>query len=146
MGFLGWLYSKGIAGAIAKDLITKYRAIKEQHPSEADRDILIRVWNFWLTLNENAIRREDGEHKIARLEIIKERRTGTSESDDLSSDSDSLLRLYEDILYIETEITASDGKIYDKALQVFLNRCKEEGLDFTREYEAKKRVMRTFGI
>jgi len=52
----------------------------------------------------------------------------------------SLFDLYQDILYIETEITTSDGKIWDNSMKVFVNESKKYGLDFSEEYESLKRI------
>ena len=75
MGFLSWLFGKGIAGAISSDLVKKYLGIKSRHSNEKDEEIFERVWNFWLTLNADKIQTEDGEDKILRLSIIKEKMT-----------------------------------------------------------------------
>jgi hypothetical protein len=49
---LGWLFGRGIGGAISTDLIEKYLAIKSRHPDEREDQILGRVWNLWLAVNE----------------------------------------------------------------------------------------------
>jgi len=135
MSFLSWLFGKGIAGAISSDLVKKYLGIKSQHPNEEEREILERVWNFWLTLNADKIQTEDGEDKIVRLSIIKENNDKRT-----AFDSKSLFNLYQDILYIETEITTSDGKIWDNSMKVFIKESKKYGLDFSQEYESLKRI------
>ena len=135
MDFLSWLFGKGIAGAISSDLVKKYFGIKSQHPNEEEREILERVWNFWLTLNADKIQTEDGEDKIVRLSIIKENNDKKT-----AFDSKSLFNLYQDILYIETEITTSDGKIWDNSMKVFIKESKKYGLDFSQEYESFKRI------
>ena len=135
MSFLSWLFGKGIAGAISSDLVKKYLGIKSQHPNEEEREILERVWNFWLTLNADKIKTEDGEDKIVRLSIIKENNDKRT-----AFDSKSLFNLYQDILYIETEITTSDGKIWDNSMKVFIKESKKYGLDFSQEYESLKRI------
>ena len=135
MGFLSWLFGKGIAGAISSDLVKKYLGIKSRHPNEEERTILERVWNFWLTLNADKIQTEDGEDKIVRLSIIKENNDKKT-----AFDSKSLFNLYQDILYIETEITTSDGKIWDNSMKVFIKESKKYGLDFSQEYESLKRI------
>lgn len=135
MSFLSWLFGKGIAGAISSDLLKKYLGIKSQHPNEEEREILERVWNFWLTLNADKIQTEDGEDKIVRLSIIKENNDKKT-----AFDSKSLFNLYQDILYIETEITTSDGKIWDNSMKVFIKELKKYGLDFSQEYESLKKI------
>ena len=135
MDFLSWLFGKGIAGAISSDLVKKYFGIKSQHPNEEEREILERVWNFWLTLNADKIQTEDGKDKIVRLSIIKENNDKKT-----AFDSKSLFNLYQDILYIETEITTLDGKIWDSSMKVFIKESKKYGLDFSQEYESFKRI------
>ena len=135
MGFLSWLFGKGIASAISSDLVKKYLGIKSQHPNEEEREILERVWNFWLTLNADKIQTEDGKDKIVRLSIIKENNDKKT-----AFDSKSLFNLYQDILYIETEITTSDGKIWDNSMKVFIKESKKYGLYFSQEYESFKRI------
>jgi len=139
MSFLSWLFGKGIAGAISSDLLKKYLGIKSQHPNEEDEKILERVWNFWLTLNADKIQTEGDEDKIARLSIIKEKNDKKTAVDSLTA-LRSLFDLYQDILYIETEITTSDGKIWDNSMKVFVNESKKYGLDFSEEYESLKRI------
>ena len=147
MGFFSWLFAKGIAGAISRDLVKKYLGLKQQHLIEDDKKILIRVWNFWLTLNEVSIRSEDGLDKIARLDIIKAQYSDNeSELNKLKLSTLSLFDIYRDVLYIETEISSGDGKIYDKASQVFLNESMKMGLDLSKEYEAMKRGMTSAGL
>ena len=139
MSFLSWLFGKGIAGAISSDLLKKYLGIKSQHPNEEDEKILERVWNFWLTLNADKIQNEGDEDKIARLSIIKVKNDKKTAVDSLTA-LRSLFDLYQDILYIETEITTSDGKIWDNSMKVFVNESKKYGLDFSEEYESLKRI------
>lgn len=140
MSFSTWLFGKGIAGAISSDLIEKYKGIKLQHPSENDGKILERVWNFWLTLNEDKIISEDDEDKVARLSIIKEKSEGKSELDQFSKFK-TLFDLYQDILYIETEVSSSDGKIWKNSMKVFLEESAKNGFDFSKEYNSYKRIL-----
>ena len=137
MSILSWIFGKGLAGAISSDLLKKYTAIKSQHPQEDDKKILARVWNIWLTLNEEKIRTEDDEHKIVRLSIIKEQHDGKSALNAFSK-CKSLFDLYSDILYIETEVSSTDGKIWDNAMKVFIKVSSKYGLDFSKEYESYK--------
>ncbi len=139
MSFLSWIFGKGIAGAISSDLLKKYLGIKSQHPNEEDKKILERVWNFWLTLNADKIQTEDEEDKIVRLSIIKEKNAKKTALDSLTA-LKSLFNLYQDILYIETEITTSDGKIWDNSMKVFIKESKKYGLDLSKEYESLKRI------
>lgn len=137
MGFFSWILSKGLAGAIAKDIIVKYTGIKKKFPNEKEEDTIERVWNFWLTLNENQILTKDDEHKIVRLEVKKEKLEWL---DSELQRPRSLLDIYMDVLYIETEISLQDGKTFDNAIQVFLKEAKKHGLDFDWEYEKIKRI------
>lgn len=139
MSFLSWLFGKGIAGAISSDLLKKYLGIKSQHPNEEDEKILERVWNFWLTLNADKIQTEDDEDKIVRLSIIKEKSDKKTAVDSLTA-LRSLFDLYQDILYIETEITSSDRRIWDNSMKVFIKESKKYGLDFSKEYESFKKI------
>lgn len=139
MSFLSWLFGKGIAGAISSDLLKKYLGIKSQHPNEEDEKILERVWNFWLTLNADKIQTEDDEDKIVRLSIIKEKNDKKTAVDSLTA-LRSLFDLYQDILYIEIEITSSDRRIWDNSMKVFIKESKKYGLDFSKEYESLKKI------
>ncbi|MGE5606871.1 MAG: hypothetical protein ACM3YE_14435 [Bacteroidota bacterium] len=135
MAFLSWLFGKGLAVAISKDLCIKYLGIKRQFPNESEEKLLIRVWNLWLTLNEEPIGVEDSEDKAARLEIIKEKYDGSNKLDNLLLQSKSLLDLFTDVLYIETEISINDGKIFDNVLKTFIKESQKFGLDFSKEFE-----------
>ena len=139
MSFLSWLFGKGIARAISSDLLKKYLRIKSQHPNEEDEKILERVWNFWLTLNADEIQTEDDEDKIVRLSITKEKNDKKTAVDSLTA-LRSLFDLYQDILYIETEITSSDRRIWDNSMKVFIKESKKYGLDFSKEYESFKKI------
>ena len=139
MSFLSWLFGKGMAGAISSDLLKKYLAIKSKHPHEEDEKIFERVWNFWLTLNADKIQAEDGIDKIARLSVISEKNDKKTALDSLTA-LKSLLSLYQDILFIETGITTSDGRLWDNSMKVLVNESKKYGLDFSKEYESLKRI------
>jgi len=143
MSFLSWLFGKGIAGAISSDLVKKYLGIKLQHPHEEDEKILERVWNFWLTLNADKIQAEDGIDKIARLSVISEKNDKKTALDSLTA-LKSLLSLYQDILFIETGVTTSDGRLWDNSMKVFVDESKKYGLDFSKEYESRKRIKDSF--
>lgn len=140
MSFLSWLFRKGIAGAISTDLLNKFKGIKNQHPNEKDEKILERVWNFWLTLNEEKINSEDDEDKVIRLNIIKKRYNGKSTLDRFAIYK-SLFYLYQDILYIETEVNCSDRKVWDNAMKVFVSESIKSGFDFSKEYNSYKRLL-----
>lgn len=141
MSLLSWIYGKGIAGAISSDLIIKYLGIKSQHPAEGDSEILVRLWNFWLTLNAEKIEIEDGEDKNIRLHIIKEKNEKKTGIDSLIA-LKNLLGLYQDILYIETEITPADGRIWENAMEVFVKTAQKYGLDLSNEFEMRRRLIR----
>ncbi len=139
MSFLSWLYGKGIAGAISSDLLKKYKEIKSQHPRENEEKILVRVWNLWLTLNADKVLAEDSEDKVVRLNIIKEQNDSKTSSDTFALKS--LFGLYQDILYIETEINTSNGKIWNTLMKVFIDESKKCEFDFSEEYESLKRII-----
>ena len=139
MSILSWIFGKGLAGAISTDLLRKYVAIQSQHPQENNKKILARLWNLWLTLNEEKIKMEDGKNKAVRLNIIKEQHDGKSRLDSLLKKNYSLLSLYQDILYIETEISSADGKLWHNAMKVFLKESIKFGMDFSKEYDSYKR-------
>ena len=138
MKILSWLYGKGISGAISSDLINKYLAIKAKHPQEDETKILTRVWNLWLTMNEEKIMEENNEDKIIRLSIKKEQNDKNAPS--------NLLEAFSDILYIETEVLMQDGDLWDRAVQVFLKESKKQGLDFTNIYESQRIILERLGI
>jgi len=140
MGFFSWIYRRGIAGAIASDLIKNHKRIKLQHPNENEEKILERVWGFWLTLNEEKILSEDREDAVIRLRIKKEINEGKKELDRFCKFK-SLFDLYQDILYIETEVSSLDGKIWDNAMKVFLKESIKHGYDFNKEYASYKKTL-----
>lgn len=90
-------------------------------------------------MNADKIQTEDREDKIARLSIIKEKNDKKTALDSLTP-LKSLFNLYQDILYIETEITTSDGKIWDDSTKVFIKESRKYGLDFSKEYKSLKRI------
>jgi hypothetical protein len=141
MNMWAWLFRKGIAGAISVDLIKKYMAIKSRHPDEPEDHIVARTWDLWLTLNENHILLENDAHKTARLEIVKERLSGKSQVDAILKEQQTLFSLYQDVLYIETEVLSQDGKVWHKAMKVFLYNAKKAGLDYEEEYESYRRTL-----
>lgn len=126
MGLFSWLYNKGLIGTIARDVLKKYIGIKSGFPNEEDSNILTRLWNYWLTLNEEHIRLEDDYHKIQRLNIIKDNTILRAIGCHLS-----LTDLYFDILYIECDITNSKNpKLYNTAKKIYLKEAQKVGLDF----------------
>lgn len=136
-----WLYRKGIAGAISGDLIKKYITIKSRHPDEPEDHIVARAWDLWLALNEKHILQENDPHKTARLQIVKEKLTGKSEVDALLNGQQTLFSLYQDVLYIETEVLSQDGKVWHNAMRVFLHNAKKADLDYAEEYESYRRLL-----
>lgn len=144
MSFLSWLFKKGIAGAISTDLANKYLGIKSRHPNEEDKIILERLWNIWLTLNENVIQEENDLDKIARLSIMKEEYENKSSVDSLANFK-NLFDLYQVILYIETELLPADGSLWDNSVKVFIKESKKYGLDFSNEYKSFKRTLKIIG-
>jgi len=139
MKFFHYLLKKGMPGAISRDLNIKYMAMKQLHPKDNEEHTLERIWNFYLTLNEEAIRAKDGKDKIIRLDVIKERydKEGQPgyEVDGLIKPK-NLLELYIDILYIETEVNETDGKLFLNTIKIFVKESKKFDLDFTKEDEA----------
>lgn len=133
-----WLYDKGLAGLIARDLCNKYIAIKGKYSSESEEKVVERVWNFWLTLNEEPIRQEDGLDKNVRLDLMKEEFGYDVKRQKYKNKHKSLMMLYKTIIYIETEVSITDGKLHDKALQVFVKNAKKAGLDYEDEFEQLK--------
>ena len=82
----------------------------------------MRVWNFWLTLNEEKIIAEDDEHKIVRLNIIKEQKDGKKAVNSfLKYKNESLFDLYQDILYIETEAFYSGSCTWSLRFRIFFS-------------------------
>jgi hypothetical protein len=143
MGIFDWIFRKGLAGAISTDLIINYLAIRSQYSNEEDKKIVKRVWGLWLYMNEAVILSENDEHKTVRLQIIKEQHDGKTVLDTLTA-CETLFDLYKDILYIETEISIEDGKLWDRAMRVFLHTAKGKGLDFEKEYNSYKRVIERY--
>lgn len=144
MSLLSWLFKKGIAGAISTDLVNKYLGIKSRHPNEEDKIILERLWNLWLTLNEDIIQGENDLDKIARLNIMKEEYENKSSIDSLANFK-NLFDLYQVILYIETELLPADGKLWDNSVKVFIKESKKYGLYFGNEYKSFKRTLKIIG-
>lgn len=136
-----WLFKKGIAGAISVDLIKKYIATKARHPDEAEDRVVARVWDLWLTSNEKHILQESDLHKSVRLDIIKERLSGKSHVDAFLKQRQTLFSLYQDVLYIETEVLSEDGKVWHNAMKVFLDNAEKAGLDYAAEYESYRRTL-----
>lgn len=136
-----WLANKSLVGAISRDLCNKYLKIKERHPSEDEEKILKRVWNLYLTLNEDAILIEDGIDKAVRLNIMKEQHDESYSMYKFHKNK-SLMDLFSDILYFETEVLMSkDWPLYKKILRVFVDNAKNFGLDYEEEYTAKLEFM-----
>lgn len=136
MKMFRWLFRKGIASAISTDIIGKYFIIKSEQPEHNECDVVTHTWNLWLSINEKHICSERNLDKIVRLDIIKEKMEGRSNVGAWSKQHQTLLSLYENILYIETELTLYDGKIWRDAMSVFVDKAKKHGLDFSKEYES----------
>jgi len=140
LGILNWFYSKGLAGAIAKDLIKKYLKLRNMYPLEEESKLVDRVWNFWLTLNKEHIIQSKDEQYIIRLEIMEDKYENNKEF------ITNLYQLYKTIIYIEIEILSTDGKTYDNVIKVFLNEVKKANLDYQKEYESELRTRSNFGF
>ncbi len=54
----------------------------------------------------------------------------------------SLLDVFVDVLYVEAEVHAEDGKLFERALRVFLAESKKLGVDCSRAYESYMRTLR----
>lgn len=125
VGIHAFLLTRGIVRAITKDLITKYLAMRHRFGDEEEQVTLERVWNFWLTLNEEKINNDKDYDMKVRLEIIKER----YEKDDPNWTElyrVDLLSIFSDVLYIETEIlSTSDEKTFNIVAKDFCDECKK---------------------
>jgi len=133
MRLLNWLMRKGLAGAVARDLLNKYIAIQHQHPNEEVPETAKRVWQSWLKLNEGPILEEHNRDKIIRLDLMKQ-------DADMPRD---LMELYGKVLYIETELSPEDGKLYLSVLRIFVHEAHKFGMDFSREYQIIGGMLRT---
>lgn len=150
MGLFSWCYRKGIVGAISKDIVTKYLAIKRIHPSEDEKKILLRLWDLWLAVHEKPIRSKDGAKKTMRLDLMKEEIIPQEKSELASIFSEnrlaSLVGIFGAVLFIENDIGPSDGKIFIDCIKVFVKEAKEYGLDYTQELESMEWTMKLMGI
>lgn len=128
VGIHAFFLTRGIVKAITKDLITKYLAMKHRFGDEDEKITLERVWNFWLTLNEEKINNDKDYDMKTRLKIIKER----YEKDDpiwTELYRTDLLSIFGDVLYIETEIlSTSDEKTYNTVAKYFCDECNKHNI------------------
>ncbi len=118
--------------------------MRRKHPSEDEEKIVERAWNYWLYLNEEPIRTEDGIDKNVRLDLMKERFCYDAKRQQYKNKHKSLMMLYKTIIYIETEISVYDGKLHDKVLQVFVKNAKKFDLDYTEEFEGLQFITSKF--
>lgn len=95
------LFSRGLPGAISRDLLKKYLLFKKKYLEENEESILNRIKKFWLTLNKQKILTKDSEDKQIRLQIIED---SWFNKNDRESSS-----LYN----IEADITPLDKKVYN---------------------------------
>ncbi len=137
-----WLADKTIIGAISRDICSKYLKIKDLHPIEDESKIIERVFNYYLTLNEEAIRTEDELEKILRLDLIKDKYFSLTK---VEKSVYTLFDLYRDILYIEAELDMHDGKPYRTALNIFIKNAKGLGLNYEGEYDRHFELLKKIG-
>lgn len=137
-----WLLRKGLVGAISRDLALKYLTIQRQNPNLEEEDIVERVWQLWLSLNEIHIKNEKDQEKFIRLEVLNQQETNTPNLSALKMSRRSLLDVFVDVLYVEAEVHAEDGKLFERALRVFLAESKKLGVDCSRAYESYMRTLR----
>lgn len=135
LAILKWLLNKGLARAIAKDLAKKYIKLKDMYPLEEESKIVDRVWNFWLTLNKEEILKSNDEHHIVRLNIMEGKYNESMQF------INNLYDLYKTIIYIETEISVSNGNLYDNVIKVFLTETNKAGLNYQKAYENERRFL-----
>lgn len=140
--FFSWLLRKGLVGAISRDLALKYLTIKRQNSSLEEQEIVERVWQLWLSLNEIHIKNERDQDKYIRLEALKSFDTNMPNVSALLKPGRSLLSVFTDVLYIEAEINSKDGKLFEKALYVFLKETAKLGVDCRDSYESHMRTLR----
>ena len=138
---LAWLFSKGIAGTISRDLMGMYLPAKSHYSEENEEQLMAHIWGLWLAQNEKHILSENNRDKTIRLHIIKEKKSGKNRFDTVLNKYQTLLGLYQDILYIETEISIQDRKAWHRAISTFLEIAQQNGLDFSDEYESYRRLL-----
>ena len=144
--FFSWLLRRGLVGAISRDLALKYLTIKRQDSSLDEQEIVERVWQLWLSLNEIHIKNERDQDKYIRLEALKQYDTNMPSVSALLKSSRSLLDVFTDVLYIEAEVNAEDGRLYEKALHVFLKETAKLGVDCSNAYESRMRTLRAVNL
>src|SRR5438093_4198631 len=93
-----WLTKTGIIGAIARDVLKKYAAIKSSYPDETGSQVTNGVWELWLSLNEPRIRAKDGRAKNTRLDVRKVERRTFPLKDHLFTEDLLLMRLFADVV------------------------------------------------
>jgi len=141
LGIMTWFYKYGLPGAIARDLLKKYKLAKNissDDASDSEDDLMQTVIGMWLALNgPPIIMGKDGIDKKIRLEI----KTKQWEE----KPPKSLYELFFDILYIEAEISSEESKIYRDAGKVFVDEALKERMDFRQEHERRMLLLRRLG-
>lgn len=134
MSLKTWILSRGLVGTIARDVLKKYMRAKAMLSDEAETEILKGAWGLYLMQNAPQILiGKDGPSKKKRLEEIME----LLEEDE--NRHSSLMEIFIDILYIETEINPSSWQTYADSITIFTNEGSKLGLNFT--VEAFKKLM-----
>ena len=121
VGIIMWMYGKAVARSIAHDIIRKYNVLKKQHPDENYKMISERVWGIWLMLNEARIINVEGDKKLKRFRAAQAK----------PKNSQSLINVFENVLFIELGIERTNRRALDKYLTFFSETAKEYNLDFS---------------
>lgn len=133
MGIRAWWMSIGIVGAIAKDIIKKYLMVTSKFPEETEKEKFQRTLEYWLTLNEQKIRRENNEEKISRLDVVIEQYF-VSNLKDLLWENITLLHIYFAIVHIETGVDEYENEGLTKDLiSVFKKSAVKTKVDLSSQ-------------
>lgn len=113
MGLFRWMAKRGVAGKIATSVFRQYRQMMQINPSLKEEDIckalLIRGYVTGKELSEAE------EHKLSIM---------------MTNDCayiTTLPLLCMAILYIETDISPDDGKVFDDARDIVFEVLREQG-------------------
>lgn len=131
MSLKTWILSRGLVGAIARDVFKKYSTVKKTLSDDSEKAVIKGVWDLYLYQNAPEILAgKDGIHKHVRLDIIME----SVITDDKRHHS--LMEVFMDILYVETEINLSSGQRCMDSLMVFVKEGRKNGFNFMEEYNS----------
>lgn len=119
MGFSIWLMSFGIVGAIAKDIVKMYVAIKEDNSSEKEK--LDAVFGMWSHKHINFPKLSRDLKKSFRVEEVlsKIEKGGPA----------TLLDVFLYALSIEADVSPKDGALFRKSIHVFETIAQKSGID-----------------